>query len=62
MTTLDVFAPHVDTVFTVTLKDARTYGLTLFRASPLPSHHYPGKQRDPFELRFRGPDELLFGQ
>lgn len=51
---LSTFQPRVGETFTVRL-DGGVYPLTLSEATALKSHHFPGKSRDPFQLKFTGP-------
>lgn len=60
--TLDTFAPLVNQVFTADFADGARVEFTLYAANALPSHDYPGKQRDPFELRFSAPTEAMLPQ
>ena len=52
---LSVFEPQVMTSFDADLGNGQTYPLTLCEATALTPFDYPGKQRDPFSLKFRGP-------
>lgn len=48
------FQPHIGKTFTATL-DNGTYSLILSEATALKPHDFPGKVRDPFQLKFTGP-------
>lgn len=60
--TLDTFAPLQAQTFTLTLDDGATLPLTLVEATALPGNAFPGRQRDPFQLRFKGPLSVLLDQ
>lgn len=60
--TIELFAPHVDTVFALNHPQAEE-NFTLTKAEPLPSHDHPGKKREPFSLFFKGGrTDLQFNQ
>jgi len=62
MTTLDFFTPHVNSMFTVALDDGSAHPLTLFEVTALAVREFPGRTRDPFQLKFRGDDSILLHQ
>lgn len=62
MTTLDFFTPHLDSTFTAMLDGDLIFPLTLFEATGLPVREFPGRTRDPFQLRFRGDESILLNQ
>lgn len=62
MTTLDFFTPHIDSIFTAILDGDSLFPITLFEATALPVCEFPGRTRDPFQLKFRGDESILLHQ
>lgn len=60
--TLATFTPLVNQIFTADFADGATVEFTLYEATALPSNDYPGKTRDPFQLRFSAPTEQMLPQ
>lgn len=60
--TLDSFAPLLAQSFTLDAGEGATLPLTLFEAAALPGNAFPGRQRDPFQIRFKGALEMLLEQ
>lgn len=60
--TLNTFVPLQAQTFTLALDGGATLPLLLVEATALPGHAFPGRQRDPFHLRFKGPLSVLLDQ
>lgn len=60
--TLDHFFPHIGSIFTAHLDGNLLFPLTLLEASALPLREFPGRVRDPFQLRFCGDESILLNQ
>jgi hypothetical protein len=52
---LSTFAPRIGDTFRVPITNGDSYPLTLVEATALPTRAHPNRQRDPFQLKFRGP-------
>lgn len=59
---LATFTPHVNETFSAKLESGETVEFTLYEATALPANDYPGKARDPFQLRFSAPTEEMLPQ
>lgn len=59
---LDTFRARLGEHFTVALAEGGTHTLTLFEATALAPHPFPNKQREPFQLKFRGPGPVVLLQ
>lgn len=62
LSTLADFEPLVGQAFVVPFDDGTERVLTLSSASVLPICDYPGRQRDPFDLRFTEKAETYLPQ
>lgn len=62
MIKLDFFSPHVNGIFTVMLDGDLMFPITLIEATALAVREFPGRTRDPFQLKFRGDESILLNQ
>lgn len=56
------FTPHVGSCFVLPFEDGSSVSLTLTLAEALPITPFPGRTRDPFHLRFVGPESAFLPQ
>lgn len=59
---LSDFSGHVGAAFTLPFDDGTSLILNLSLAEALPVSNFPGRQREPFQLRFNGPGNALLPQ
>ncbi|MGZ5049632.1 MAG: DUF6916 family protein [Methylobacter sp.] len=60
--TFDFFEPHINSTFIALLDGGLEFSLTLAEVNHLPSYPFPGKTREPFDLRFHGENSVLLHQ
>jgi hypothetical protein len=60
--TLEIFSPLVGDAFTLPFDNGTNLELVLCEASALPTHDFPGRTRDPFQLKFKGCQDFVLPQ
>ncbi|HLO77849.1 MAG TPA: hypothetical protein VK196_15440 [Magnetospirillum sp.] len=60
--TLATFTPHLNETFSSQTEGGEGLEFTLYQASAMPASDYPGKERDPFQLRFSAPSLNMLPQ